>query len=567
MKKNCFVALLFVLLTLWVKAQPSITSFTPASGMIGQTVTISGSNFSAAAANNSVFFGGIKATVSVASASSLIVTVPVGAGFRYISVTNLSTNLTAYSAMPFEVTFPCGSGITSASFSSKVDFTPGSHPVSTTAADINGDGRLDLLVANAYANSVSVMVNTSTPGTISFAAAVDFTVGSNPWAVTTGDLDGDGMLDIATANGLSDNVSVLRNTSTLSTVSFAAKTDYAAGVQPYAVAIHDLNGDGKPELVAGYNSSPGAASVYKNTSTAGTISLNAKMDFATGDNPKSVGIADIDGDGKPDLVLAAYNTSANAISILRNTTSSGSIAFAAKVDLPAGTNPYGIALGDLDGDGKTDIASPNSNANTLSVYRNTSSSGSVSFATKVDYTTGSNPVSIAIDDLNGDGKPDIALSNQFSNTVSVFANNSASGTMNFAAKVDFITATVPYSMTIADFDGDQRPDMASADASANLVSTFKSQMCPVGISDPESLSLSAGVYPNPFSSSATLEINDFKNGAYELHICDLVGKIVYSSVIATAISEVDRGNLPAGIYFLQLVSKDGKATNKKIVIE
>ena len=186
---------------------PSISGFSPISGPIGTIVTITGSNFSATPANNIVFFGATNANVTAASTTSLTVTVPIGATYQPITV--LTSGLLAYSSKPFLVTFNGVSGIDATSFAAKADFTTGTSPRSVSIGDLDGDGKADLAVANQVSNTVSVFRNTGSVGSISYAAKVDFTTGTGSISVAIGDLDGDGKADLVVANFTSNTVSVL----------------------------------------------------------------------------------------------------------------------------------------------------------------------------------------------------------------------------------------------------------------------------------------------------------------------------------------------------------------------
>ncbi len=468
---------------------PTITSFTPASAKPGDVVTITGTNFNTTTTNNIVFFGATRATVTAATVTSVTVTVPVGATYTSITLLNTGTSLACYSLSNFTPTYnPFKYNINATDFLPKQDFTTGSQPFSVALGDLDGDGRPDLAVANFVSNTVSVYRNTATSGTISsgsFASKVDFATGSGPQSLAIGDLDGDGKPDLVVVNNGSNTVSILRNTASsgsIGTGSFATKIDFITGASPFSVAIGDLDGDGKPDLsVANYGSN--TVSVYRNLATSGSISSSsfaAKVDFTTGSSPQSLAIGDLDGDGKPDLAVANYYS--NTVSVYRNTATSGTItpgSFVAKVDFAAGTYPQSIAIGDLDGDGKPDLAVVNYVSNTVSLLRNTATSGSIStssFAAKVDFATGTQPVSVAIGDLDGDGKPDLAIANRISNTASILRNTATPGSIgtgSFATKVDFATGTYPQSVAIGDLDGDGKPDLAVANYISNTVSVLR----------------------------------------------------------------------------------------------
>ena len=468
--KKFYIILLIVIASIakQSQAQPTITTFTPTSGPVGTAVTITGTNFNTTPANNIVFFGATKATVSTATTTSLTVAVPVDASYQYITVTDLTTGLTGYSAQPFIVTFTCGGIINSSSFAPQVDFTVVSAPQGVAIGDLDGDGKSEIAVSNYTDTTVSVFRNTGNNGTISFGPKMDFTIGYSPVSIAMQDLDGDGKLDLIAANSSWHTFSVLRNISTNGTISFDNRVDFTTENNPRFFAIGDLDGDGKPDLVVP-NPYINTASIFRNTSTTGTISFAAKSDFTTGNSPEGIAIGDLDGDGKPELAL--MNSADNTISAFRNTSTSGAISFAAKVDSTTGQTPRSIAMGDLDTDGKLDIAVLNSDG-TASVLRNTGTIGTLSFSSKVDFASGGDH-SLVLGDIDGDGKPDMVLTDGNS-VVSVIKNTGASGTVSFASNVAFLTTGYnSFSLAIGDLNGDGKTDMAVASYSDNTVSVLK----------------------------------------------------------------------------------------------
>lgn len=318
--------------------------------------------------------------------------------------------------------------INSSSFAAKVDFTSNLGPREIAFGDIDGDGKPDIVVGYFNNNVISVFRNTSSPGAIttsSFAAKVDFNAGMIPRSVVIADVDGDGKPDLVAASTNANALYVFRNTSSpgsINITSFAPAVNFSTGQSPFLVAAADLDADGKPDLVAANGSSNGL-SVIRNISTKGSInssSFSPKVDI-TSTATAWIVIGDLDRDGKPELTYP----NSGVVSILRNISSSGNIttgSFSPPVDLPVLTQQ--ITIGDIDGDGKPDlvIAAANDATDSLSVLRNLSTPGSIntgSFSPKIRFYVGSPSSYVAIADLDGDGLPEIITANETSNKVSI----------------------------------------------------------------------------------------------------------------------------------------------------
>lgn len=473
-----WIVLLFTFQTISAQA-PAITSFSPTSGPVGTTVTISGSNFSATASENIVFFGATQAVVTAASATSLTVTVPIGASYQPISVLNNATVLLGSSAIPFTVTFTPSKGkITVDDIQPKVNFATSNFTEIIANGDFDGDGKVDLAVTIPTSGLVTVFRNTSVSGSItssSMTAAGNFTVEVGPTGIAIGDLDGDGKLDIVTTNFTSGTISILRNTSSgVGNITFGAQVSYITASRPYRLAIGDIDGDGRADIATA-NNSVNSVSVLRNISSGtGSINFSPKIDFAVGTSPYGISFGDLDGDNKIEIVTA--NSSATeAVSVLHNTSTIGTISFIPRIPFSTTFTAYDVAIGDLNGDGKLDLAVANANGNYVSVFRNTSTAiGNISFDTKIDFATSAGINQIAIGDLDGDGNLDLAVNNR--NTfLSIFRNTGVSGgAISFAPKVDFTNNNNANSIILDDIDGDGKNDLATANFNGNNnISVFR----------------------------------------------------------------------------------------------
>ncbi len=456
---------------------PSVLSFTPLSGVVGSSVTISGGGFDPVPSNNIVYFGAVKASVTSGTTATLNVIVPPGATSDYITVTT-SGNLTAISNKQFNPTFNCNAPIDANSFAAKVDFAVGERPQFLSIADLDGDGKPDISVSEKL---LSILRNTSSGEVISansMAPAFELSAGLVPTGIENFDIDGDGRKDILLAKNSSNIFSVYRNISALGSLtasSFAPRIDFATTSNASGIAVNDIDMDGKPDVVVTNSQSPFTVSVFRNTSTVGVISFASKIDFPLFGQNFYVKMADMDDDGKPEIIALSGGT----IKIFRNTSSRGIInasSFASPLTLSTGVNARLHDIIDLDGDGKLDIVWPNQDDNNFSVYMNTGSVGNMSFTSRINFPCGNSPVSSKCGDIDGDGKPDLVLTYITDNSVGIFKNTGTPGAISFASGVNFATGINPFSAAIADMNGDGKPELVVANYNGNSVSIFKNQI-------------------------------------------------------------------------------------------
>lgn len=407
-------------------------------------------------------------------------------------------------------------------FSAANEYPAGTGAYSIASADLNGDGKLDLVTANYSSDTTTVLLNQGdgTFNTNTFAAE-----GLQPVSVAIADVDGDDHPELIVANQASQTVSVLFATDlTYNTFSGGGNNNYAVGpaqnLLPLYVTTGDLNGDGFADIVTA-NHNDNSVSVLLGI---GNGQFSAASIFSTGTNPRAVAISDINCDGKPDLVVA--NGGSNNVSVLAG---DGTGSFSPPVNTdPFGSLPIHLAVGDLNNDGKPDVAVANYSGNYVKVLAGNCSNALTSAdGRSVDY----NPSSVAIADLNGDGRPDLAVA--YAGGVSIVPGN---GDLTLGAASQFSAGGNPRSVVIGDFDGDGKPDLATAksgNGKAAVLMAVPDEPVPITTSEGTGTILDDDADTTPNAYSFTALSNAIRNRLYTSNAATITGINTAASISIT----------------------------------
>ena len=286
----------------------------------------------------------------------------------------------------------------------------GNGPNMAAAADVNGDGKVDLISANYGGTTLSVLTNNGSGG---FVLASSPGVGNSPACVVAADVNGDSNVDLISANAGNNTLSVLTNNGS---GSFVLASSPSVGSGPFWVVAADVNGDGNMDLIC-VNAGNNTLSVLTNNGSGSFVLASSP---GVGNNPACVAAADVNGNGKTDLICANFgHGGGNTLSVLTNA-GSGNFVLAATLSVGAA---WSVVAADVNGDGKVDLICANSGNKTLSVLTNNGSGG---FGLALSPGVGNNPVSVAAADINGDGRLDLICANSDDNTLSVLVNTSPS---------------------------------------------------------------------------------------------------------------------------------------------
>jgi len=462
----------------------SVNTITPLAAPIGSTVTITGNKFSTDVTKTSVWFGGVKATVLSATKTSITAEVPKGASYDRVSVTR--DFLTSRYHLPFVPTFSAGIIFDNTSFSAPVGFSLTGADYDIDVADLDGDGKPEIVaesrvvtgIIRNYAWSYKNIHSAGAITTSSFMIAD--TTNESALNLRLVDIDHDDKPDILSQQAL------FRNTSTSADILFDTNVNGAGGGnQSWA----DFDLDGKTDVIAA-NTAGASLQVYRNVSKPGPFRTGAFATFDAAINLTKPALGggtatgDFDNDGLFDFV--STNPGTDNMRVWRNTGGFplSAAQFTVVGDIVTGDNPGRIYPGDFDRDGKTDLLIYHGTGTTptlLIVFQNISTIGNIAF-NRIDMTNPSATTVATIADLDGDGKPEILTTSETGNRFSIFKNIHTAGQLtaaSFAAPFN-TTVTAPRGITAGDLNLDGKPEIIITRA-ANLLVVYENLIPAISI--------------------------------------------------------------------------------------
>jgi FG-GAP-like repeat len=402
-------------------------------GSAAFTLTVNGTDFAAGA---TVYWNGSARPTTFISQGQLTAAITAGdvatAGTAYVTVSNPAPRGGQSSAVPFVIDVA-----TPSVFFLQSVITPNLGSESAVAADFNGDGKLDLAVADEFSSDVWVLLGN---GDGTFQAPKTYGAESYPFSIVAGDFNGDGNLDLAVSNYSSNSVSVLLGNGD---GTFQASVSYGVGDGPAWLLVGDIEGNGRLDLLVA-NALDGTSSLLLGDGD-GTFQLEqAEVVYSTGP------LGDFNGDGKLDVLTQGDNQVCVALG-------NGNGTFQPEVCYGIGGYYNYAATADFNGDGNLDLAvaaGVNAESGVVSVLLG---NGDGTFQPAANFAVGSDPYFTTVADFNGDGKLDIAVSNIESNSNSVLLGN-GDGTFQPQITQQVGSGGVG-ALTAGDFNNDGRVDL------------------------------------------------------------------------------------------------------------
>jgi len=419
---------------------------------------------------------------------------------------------------------------------------------SVYAADIDGDGDMDVLSASQSDDKIAWYENTN--GQVGVISEQIITISAaGAWSVYAADIDGDGDIDVLSASIYDDKIAWYENTDgqgsfgpeqSVSTNAINARSVYAA----------DLDGDGDMDVLSA-SLTDNKIAWYENTDGNGSFGTE-QIITTNADGAWSVHSADLDGDGDMDVLSASFND--DKVAWYENTDGQGTFG----AELIITTNADGIKsvyAADIDGDGDMDVLSASSSDDKIAWYENTNGQGNFG-AEQIITTNADGASSVYASDIDGDGDMDVLAAIYFENKIAGYRNINGQG--NFGPELIVTTnangATSVYS---TDLDGDGDMDVLSASSNDDKITGYENLSTTLSID--QNMLNNFSVYPNP--TSGVLAVNSTTIIA-QIDIYNQFGQLVLANSYQ---DEIDISVLSQGMFYCKIKDENGNIGVKKIV--
>ncbi|WP_223652978.1 FG-GAP repeat domain-containing protein [Hymenobacter psoromatis] len=431
-----------------------------------------------------------------------------------------------------------------------------SRPSSIATADVNGDGKLDLLTTNSGDNTVGILLGNGN-GTFQAISAYPSGRYHQPTKIAVADVNGDSKCDLITVSAISSSVEIMLGNGN---GAFKISATYSTGIysEPLNTAVADVNGDSKLDLLIPDNDKNTVNVLLGNGDGTFKNSVAYSTGNTPGSSPTNIAVADVNGDNKVDILTANYF--GDAVGVLLGN-GSGTFQASTIYSTKSNSTPSSITAADVSKDGNIDLISSNGGTNSVGVLLG---NGNGTFQPCITYPaliSGSDDIIAA--DMNGDGKLDLVMGDEFSEIVALLQGN-GNGTFQTATTYSVAAYTRIAGVAVADVNGDGKLDVLTANIDDASVSVLLNTT-PTPLAAQAAIpGANATLHPNPAIAATTLTLTGLPTTVAQVQaiLLDETGRLVNQQTLAASQSsihtELSTVGLSAGLYVLHLVTYNGR---------